>query len=95
MTDEDNYLDYTYEDLHNIRMPNRTIYLPDELDQASRRLGLNLSRITQEAISAYVEQNGDDAVEARVAEFSNRASAMPVDWPKDPITAGRRESGER
>ena len=78
-----------------MRMPNRTIYLPDDLDQASRSLGLNLSRITQEAISAHMEENADAAIEARTASFNDRANALSIDWPEDPIATGREEAGER
>ncbi len=93
--DDSDSFDSTYGTSHTIRMPNRTIYLPDELDQASRSLGLNLSRITQEAISAHMEENADSAIEARIANFNDRANALSIDWPEDPIAMGREEAGER
>ena len=34
-------------------MPNRTIYLPADLDDLARQLDLNLSRLTQEAIRLH------------------------------------------
>ena len=33
-----------------MRMPNRTVYLPEDLDALSRHFELNLSQLTQEAI---------------------------------------------
>jgi len=78
-----------------MRMPNRTVYLPDELDALSRRLGLNLSRLTQDAIVATAKEHPDDAFEARVAAAMARIAALDIDWPADPLAASRAEAGER
>ena len=78
-----------------MRMPNRTVYLPDELDALSRRLGLNLSRLTQDAIVATANEHPDDALEARVAAAIARIAALDIDWPADPLAASRAEAGER
>ena len=64
-----------------IRMPNRTIYLPDDLDAASRALGLNLSRLTQDAISRQLQDDPDAATNARV-EAAMRSPAGGVDSEK-------------
>lgn len=95
MSGDSKPLDSTYAYSYIMRMPNRTIYLPDELDQASRSMGLNLSRLTQDAITAHMEENTDAATEARIASFNDRADALSIDWPEDPIATGREEAGER
>ncbi len=76
-------------------MGNRTIYLPDELDELSRRLGLNLSQLTQRAIEAYVAANRDEAIEARVEAASTRCAALGMTWPRDLLQTERDEAGER
>jgi post-segregation antitoxin (ccd killing protein) len=76
-------------------MPNRTIYLPDELDELSRRLGLNLSHLTQRAIEELVAANADDALMARIDAASARAAALGLRWPDDNLSQQREEAGER
>lgn len=78
-----------------MRMPNRTIYLPDELDEISRRVGLNLSRLTQRAIAQFLEDHADEALAARVDAASDRAGALGLEWPRDVLTRSRAEAGER
>lgn len=76
-------------------MPNRTVYLPDSLDLASRQLGLNLSQLTQRAIEAQLTLNSGLAVSLRCAEATARIAALEVQWPTDAVAAGRRDAGER
>lgn len=76
-------------------MPNRTIYLPDELDAASRRLGLNVSRLAQEAIAAKVAEQPEAAIDAAVAEAMQRIERLGIRWPDDMLARGRVEAGER
>lgn len=76
-------------------MPNRTIYLPDELDEVSRRVGLNLSRLTQQAIRDFVAEHHEEAFEARIDAVSARCREIGIDWPKDYLDDQRSEAGER
>lgn len=76
-------------------MPNRTIYLPDALDQVIQRLGLNLSQLTQNAIRRVMAERSDEALEARIDACSARISALNIDWPDDVLDRGREEAGER
>ncbi|HQZ34098.1 MAG TPA: hypothetical protein PK020_06715 [Ilumatobacteraceae bacterium] len=76
-------------------MPNRTVYLPDALDAASRQLGLNLSQLTQRAIEAQVAFASDAAVSARCAHTTARMVALEIQWPDDVVATGRREAAER
>jgi post-segregation antitoxin (ccd killing protein) len=76
-------------------MANRTIYLPEELDEISRRLGLNLSRLTQEAIEAHVAQHEEAALEARVDAATERIAALGLDWPENWLKTSRDQAGER
>ena len=76
-------------------MPNRTIYLPAELDAASRRLGLNLSRLTQEAIEREVASRPDVALDAAVEVADERIRALGLRWPQHAIAIGRSEADER
>lgn len=76
-------------------MPNRTIYLPEELDEISRRLGLNLSRLTQRAIEAEIAARSDEALATRIQAASARAEALGIDWPPGLLADERREAGER
>jgi len=68
-----------------MRMANRTIYLPEELDEVSRRLGLNLSRLTQAAIAEHAKQNSDDAIDARVESASARIRGLGIKWPAEAL----------
>ncbi len=76
-------------------MPNRTIYLPEELDDISRRVGLNLSRLTQQAIRAFLAEHQETALEARIDAVSARSEALDIDWPTDYMADQRLEAGER
>lgn len=78
-----------------IRMPNRTIYLPDDLDAASRRLGLNVSRLAQEAIAARVAERPEVAVEVAVDAAMQRIDRLGIRWPDDALAVARAEAGER
>lgn len=76
-------------------MPNRTIYLPDDLDAASRRMGLNVSRLAQEAIAAKVAEQPEVAIEAAVEAAMQRIERLGIRWPDDVLAGGRSEAGER
>ena len=76
-------------------MPNRTVYLPDALDTASRQLGLNLSHLTQRAIEAHLSTNSQVALSVRCTEATARMVALAIEWPHDSVAAGRSEAGER
>lgn len=76
-------------------MPNRTIYLPQDLDEVSRRIGLNLSRLAQQAIRDVVEARPEALVEARLEAVCERAAALAVDWPERCLEDQRAEAQER
>ncbi|MEE9416662.1 MAG: hypothetical protein V3V01_15365 [Acidimicrobiales bacterium] len=76
-------------------MANRTIYLPDELDEMSRQLGLNLSQLTQKAIKDYVSYHSEQALEVRVAAASARSQVLDLAWPENALQQQRDEAGER
>ena len=76
-------------------MPNRTIYLPDELDEISRRVGINLSRLTQQAIRDFIGEHHEMALETRIDAASARSRALELDWPKGYLDGQRSEAGER
>ncbi len=78
-----------------MRMPNRTIYLPEELDGLSRRLGLNLSRLTQEAIARHVQQNPGAAADARAEAAMARVADLDLDWPDAHLATTRKDARER
>jgi len=78
-----------------MRMPNRTIYLPDELDEVSRRVGLNLSQLTQRAIEEYMANHAEEALSARVEAAAARVAALGLEWPVDALATQRVEAGER
>ena len=76
-------------------MPNRTIYLPTHLDEVSRRLGLNLSQLTQQAIEARMVEQSEEALEAQVEAASDRIAALGLHWPENWLRDSREEAGER
>ena len=78
-----------------MRMPNRTIYLPTELDDLSRRVGLNLSRLTQQAIRDFMADHREEILEARLEAACARAEALGIDWPDRYLEDQRAEAQER
>jgi len=76
-------------------MANRTIYLSEELDEVSRRLGLNLSRLTQAAIAEHAKHNSDDAIDARVESASARIRDLGIKWPEESFERQRCHGAER
>jgi len=76
-------------------MPNRTIYLPDDLDQLSRRLKLNLSQLTQEAIRRRATERSPQEIQAVVEAASKRAVALDLDWSTFSLADERESAGER
>lgn len=76
-----------------MRMARVNVYLPDELAQAARTVGLNISKITQEALSKSIAQNKTDS-------WLDRLEARQrVDVPHvrviEAIDEARAELGER
>lgn len=78
-----------------MRMPNRTIYLPDDLDEISRSAGLNLSQLTQRAIQQFVAENSDEVSKTRVEAASARAIEIGLEWPSGGLASQRAEAAER
>jgi len=76
-------------------MPNRTIYLPDELDETSRRLKLNLSRVVQDAIRELASTQDADSLNADVEAASSRAEALAIDWSDFSLESTRSSARER
>lgn len=76
-------------------MPNRTIYLPDDLDDISRRAGLNLSQLTQKAIKQFVADHRDEVSDSQVDAASERVRELKLAWPPGGLAAQRSEAGER
>ena len=61
----------------------------------SRRLGLNLSQLTQRAIQDFLEENADEVLDVRVAAASERIAALEIKWPDKSLAQQREEAGER
>lgn len=78
-----------------MRMPNRTVYLPEELDKASRRLKLNLSHIVQDAIRELSADPDPVEVDAKVNAASERAQALGIDWSDFSLEESRDAAQER
>lgn len=76
-------------------MPNRTVYLPADLDAASRRLKLNLSHLVQDAIRQRAAEQDPTEVEAAVEAASLRVQALGIDWTDFSLEETRRNAGER
>lgn len=74
-------------------MPNRTIYLPEELDRLARQLDVNLSRVTQDALVrlADARQRGDGDARRAIAED---IAAKYRDVPWVTLAAQRAEAGD-
>ena len=76
-------------------MPNRTVYLPDDLDEASRRLNLNLSHVVQDAIRRLAAQRDPDQLADAVDAASLRAQALSIDWSDFSLEQERDAAQER
>jgi len=76
-------------------MPNRTVYLPDDLDEASRRLKLNLSHVVQDAIRELASDPDPSEVEAKILAASDRAHALNIDWSDFSLEESRAAAHER
>lgn len=76
-------------------MPNRTIYLPDDLDAESRRLKLNLSQVVQRAIRELAAERDPGEIEVDVEAASRRAQALAIDWSDFSLAAVRGVADER
>lgn len=76
-------------------MPNRTIYLPQELDELSRRLDLNLSQVVQRAIREIQAEGDRRDVDGEIAAAMSRAERLGIDWSDHSLSDSRDEAGER
>lgn len=76
-------------------MPNRTVYLPAELDDASRRLKLNLSHLVQDAIRKLAVERDVSELDAAADAASDRARALDVDWSEFSLEQARSAAQER
>jgi post-segregation antitoxin (ccd killing protein) len=74
-------------------MARVNVYLPDELAQDARAAGLNISRVTQEALSNRLAQDETDRWLDRL-EDAPRA-AIPHEQVIAAIDEARAELGER
>ncbi|CCM63790.1 hypothetical protein BN381_290158 [Candidatus Microthrix parvicella RN1] len=78
-----------------MRMPNRTVYLPEELDELSRHFELNLSQLTQQAIERVAAEREDEALAVRVKAASDRIRRLEIDWPPQSLQEERAQASER
>jgi len=76
-------------------MPNRTVYLPADLDETSRRLKLNLSHVVQDAIRELAADPDPAEVDTAVNAASERARALGVDWSAFSLEESRSAAQER
>ena len=76
-------------------MPNRTVYLPDDLDELSRHFKLNLSQLTQQAIKQFALEREDETLQGRVKAASDRIGRLDIDWPTQSLAKERAQAGER
>ena len=76
-------------------MPKRTVYLPDDLDAASRRLKLNLSHLVQDAIRQLAAQRDPSVLRAEIDAASSRAEALGIDWSDFSLDESRSDAHER
>ena len=78
-----------------MRMPNRTVYLPEELDELSRHFELNLSQLTQQAIERVAAEREDEGLAVRVKAASDRIRRLEIDWPPQSLQEERAQASER
>ncbi|ULE34697.1 type II toxin-antitoxin system CcdA family antitoxin [Mycobacterium sp. IDR2000157661] len=71
-------------------MARLNVYVPDELAERARALGLNISALTQAAISAELERSG---TEAWLDRLEARGTGARHDDVLDAIDAARDEFG--
>jgi len=76
-------------------MPNRTVYLPEDLDALSRHFELNLSQLTQEAIQRVAAEREGETLAVRVTAASDRIRRLDIDWPTQSLDGERAQAGER
>jgi post-segregation antitoxin (ccd killing protein) len=70
-TEIDNTLDLDIPCVYNMRMARVNVYLPDELADAAKRAGLNISGLTQDAIRSSVAKQDLALWQQRVAELDS------------------------
>lgn len=76
--------------VYNVRMARLNVYVPDELADRARKAGLNVSAITQAAISAELTRQSMSAWVATLPPSSGRVSHEEV---LAAIDAGRDDFG--
>lgn len=74
-------------------MPNRTIYLPDEVDEIARRLDINLSKLTQDALRKLAQER-DDENQQRLQRFRKLVKEANITYPPNYLRDMRREAGD-
>lgn len=78
--------------MYNMRMARVNVYLPDEMARAARTAGLNISKVTQEALSENLARKETDG-------WLDRLEALPhTEVPHERVIAAideaRAELGE-
>lgn len=74
-------------------MPNRTIYLPDDVDRLVDELDVNLSQVTQQALRALAAERSASKAE-RLASLRRRAAELGISYPADHLRTTRAEAGD-
>jgi hypothetical protein len=74
-------------------MPNRTIYLPDDVDRLVDELDVNLSQVTQQAIRALATERAVGR-DQRLLELKRRVRKLDLSYPADHLRGMRREAGD-
>lgn len=79
-------------------MPNRTIYLPDDVDQLARDLDVNLSQVTQQALREIDRrrrtEDESETVEERLARLRHLVAEANITFPPNYLRDMRAEAGD-
>jgi len=76
-----------------MRMARVNVYLPDELAREARAAGLNISRVTQQALTSTLEQEETDRWLERLEELPR--TEISHERVIERIEEARAELGER
>ena len=76
-----------------MRMARVNVYLPNELARAARAAGLNISKVTQEALSNNLAQSATDGWLDRLADLPR--AAISHERVIEAIDEARAELGDR
>jgi post-segregation antitoxin (ccd killing protein) len=74
-------------------MPNRTIYLPADVDRLARQLDVNLSRLTQDAIRALAAQTTDQKHQ-RLMDVRGKVAMAGLTYPSGYLRDAREQAGD-